>query len=81
MQRHLRETRDLLDAHYAEDIDLGAVAAIAGVSKYHFLGSRRSIAVVDGQPARVSSSCPVIDRPLGWLPAPARHESVVSRAR
>ena len=35
--RHLRRARDLADRHYAEPLDLEALAAAAGVSKYHFL--------------------------------------------
>ena len=34
---HLRRARDLADRHYAEPLDLEALAAAAGVSKYHFL--------------------------------------------
>ena len=34
---HLRRARDLVDRHYAEPLDLGELAAAAGVSKYHFL--------------------------------------------
>ncbi|CAN5277865.1 hypothetical protein BH24ACT9_BH24ACT9_00980 [soil metagenome] len=34
---HLRRARDLADRHYAEPLDLEALAATAGVSKYHFL--------------------------------------------
>lgn len=34
---HLRRARDLADRHYAEPLDLVALAASAGVSKYHFL--------------------------------------------
>ena len=34
---HLREARNLVDRHYAEPLDLDALAAAAGVSKYHFL--------------------------------------------
>lgn len=33
---HLRNARDHVDRAYAEPLDLGALAAIAGVSKYHF---------------------------------------------
>ena len=33
---HLRRARDHADAHYAEDLDLGQLAAVAGLSKYHF---------------------------------------------
>jgi len=33
---HLRRARDHLDQNFAEPIDLAAVAAIAGVSKFHF---------------------------------------------
>lgn len=34
---HLRRARDLADRHYADPLDLAALAAAAGVSKYHFL--------------------------------------------
>ncbi len=34
---HLRRARDLADRRYAEPLDLDALAAVAGVSKYHFL--------------------------------------------
>jgi len=34
---HLRQARDLADRNYAEPLDLAALAAAAGVSKYHFL--------------------------------------------
>jgi AraC-like DNA-binding protein len=34
---HLRRARDHADRHYAEPLDLDALAARAGVSKYHFL--------------------------------------------
>jgi AraC-like DNA-binding protein len=34
---HLRTARDLADRHYAEPLDLEALAAAACVSKYHFL--------------------------------------------
>lgn len=43
---HLRRARDLVDRHYAEPLDLRALAATAGVSKYHFL---RSFAAEYGQ--------------------------------
>lgn len=33
----LRRARDHIDRHYAEPLDLGALAAMAGLSKYHFL--------------------------------------------
>ena len=36
---HLRHARDLADRHYAEPLDLQALADAAGVSKYHFLRS------------------------------------------
>jgi AraC-like DNA-binding protein len=36
---HLRRARDLADRSYAEPLDLEALAAAAGVSKYHFLRS------------------------------------------
>jgi AraC-like DNA-binding protein len=34
---HLRRARDHMDRHYAQELDLAAVAAVAGVSKYHFV--------------------------------------------
>jgi AraC-like DNA-binding protein len=34
---HLRRARDHLDREYRSAIDLGDVAAVAGVSKYHFV--------------------------------------------
>ncbi|ADB33420.1 transcriptional regulator, AraC family [Kribbella flavida DSM 17836] len=34
---HLRRARDVADRHYAEPLDLDALARAAGVSKYHFL--------------------------------------------
>ncbi len=34
---HLRRARDVADRNYAESLDLTALAAAAGVSKYHFL--------------------------------------------
>ena len=33
---HLRRARDHADRHYAEPLDLAALAAVAGLSKYHF---------------------------------------------
>ena len=33
---HLRRARDHADRHYAEPLDLEALAAIAGMSKFHF---------------------------------------------
>ncbi len=47
---HLRRARDLADRHYADPLDLDALAAAAGVSKYHFL---RCFSVTYGKtPAR-----------------------------
>jgi AraC-like DNA-binding protein len=34
---HLRRARDVADRNYAEPLDLAALAAVAGVSKYHFV--------------------------------------------
>lgn len=34
---HLRRARDHLDRHFAENLNLDALAAVAGVSKYHFV--------------------------------------------
>lgn len=36
MLPHLRRARDLADRHYAEHLDLDALAEAAHVSKYHF---------------------------------------------
>lgn len=33
---HLRRARDHADRNYAEPLDLAALAAVAGISKYHF---------------------------------------------
>ena len=33
---HLRRARDHIDRHYAEPLDLETLAAVAGISKYHF---------------------------------------------
>jgi AraC-like DNA-binding protein len=33
---HLRRARDHVDRHYTEQLDLAAIAAVAGMSKYHF---------------------------------------------
>ncbi|MHA6780124.1 helix-turn-helix transcriptional regulator [Pseudonocardia saturnea] len=33
---HLRRARDHADRHYAEPLDLAALAAVAGISKFHF---------------------------------------------
>jgi len=34
---HLRHARDHVDRHFAEPLDLDRIAAVAGVSKYHFI--------------------------------------------
>jgi AraC-like DNA-binding protein len=36
---HLRRARDHVDARFAEPLDLSRLAAVAGVSKYHFARS------------------------------------------
>ena len=36
---HLRRARDHMDRRYAGDLDLAGLAAVAGVSKYHFARS------------------------------------------
>lgn len=36
---HLRRARDHMDRHFAEPVDLDHLAALAGMSKYHFLRS------------------------------------------
>jgi AraC-like DNA-binding protein len=33
---HLRAARDVMDARYAEPLDLDALAAVSGYSRYHF---------------------------------------------
>jgi hypothetical protein len=33
---HLRRAHDHIDRHYAAPLDLAGLAAVAGVSKYHF---------------------------------------------
>jgi AraC-like DNA-binding protein len=33
---HLRRARDHVDRHYTEPLDLGSIASVAGISKYHF---------------------------------------------
>jgi AraC-like DNA-binding protein len=33
---HLRRARDHIDRHYAEPLDLSSLAAVAGISRYHF---------------------------------------------
>jgi AraC-like DNA-binding protein len=43
---HLRRAHDLIDRHYAEPLDLGALANAARVSKFHFL---RCFAVAYGK--------------------------------
>jgi AraC-like DNA-binding protein len=43
---HLRRARDLADRRYAEPLDLAALAAAAGCSRYHFL---RSFAAAYGE--------------------------------
>lgn len=44
---HLRRARDHIDRHYAEPIDLDALARVAGVSKYHFV---RTFEAAYGEP-------------------------------
>jgi AraC-like DNA-binding protein len=34
---HLRRARDRMDRHYAEPLDLNAVAGVAAGSRYHFV--------------------------------------------
>jgi AraC-like DNA-binding protein len=41
LQPQLRLARDLADRHFAEPLDLEALAAAAHVSKYHFVGASR----------------------------------------
>ena len=39
--RHLRAAKDLIDRRYAEPLDLDALAAAAGYSRFHFLRAFR----------------------------------------
>lgn len=39
--RHLLRARDLIDAHYGEPLDLGALARAACVSRWHFVRTFR----------------------------------------
>lgn len=34
---HLRRARDHIDRHFADPLDVDRIAAVAGVSKYHFI--------------------------------------------
>ena len=36
---HLRRSRDHIDRHFADELDLDALAALAGLSKFHFIRS------------------------------------------
>jgi AraC-like DNA-binding protein len=40
-ERHLLRARDLIDARYAEPLDIDALAAVALVSRWHFVRSFR----------------------------------------
>jgi AraC-like DNA-binding protein len=39
---HIRRARDLIDRHYAEPLDLDAMAGAAGFSRYHFARAFRA---------------------------------------
>jgi AraC-like DNA-binding protein len=56
---HLRQARDLADRHYAEPLDLDALAAAAHVSKYHFA---RCFAAVYGDTPMRYLTCRRIER-------------------
>jgi len=47
---HLRRARDHIDRNYARPLDLGALAGVAGMSKYHF--ARSFEAAYDETPIR-----------------------------
>ncbi|OLT13102.1 hypothetical protein BJF78_22850 [Pseudonocardia sp. CNS-139] len=47
---HVRRARDLIDRHFAEPLDLDAMAAAAGFSRYHF--TRLFTAAYGESPAR-----------------------------
>ncbi|MFC7481897.1 helix-turn-helix domain-containing protein [Luedemannella flava] len=44
---HLRRARDHMDRHYRDDLDLAALARVAGMSKHHFA---RSFQATYGEP-------------------------------
>ncbi|MFC4950806.1 helix-turn-helix domain-containing protein [Pseudonocardia sp. GCM10023141] len=47
---HLRRARDLIDRHFAEPLDLDAMAAAAGFSRFHFArGFRAAFGETPGQ--------------------------------
>ena len=50
---HLRRARDHADRHYAEPLDLARLAAVAGMSRYHFV--RRFRAAYGETPLRYMS--------------------------
>jgi AraC-like DNA-binding protein len=49
-ERHLLRARDLADRHYAEEIDVAAMARAAGLSRAHF---SRAFRAAFGQPPNV----------------------------
>jgi AraC-like DNA-binding protein len=63
---HLRRARDLADRHYAEPLDLDRLAAVAAVSKYHFL---RCFAATYGKTPAVYKSERRIERAQDLLRA------------
>lgn len=40
---HLRRSRDHIDRHFADELDLDVLAALAGLSKFHFIRSFASV--------------------------------------
>lgn len=66
--RHLCRARDHADRHYDQPLDLEQLAAVAGISKYHFQRlftatygmSRPSICRADGWNARRTCCVPPI---------------------
>jgi AraC-like DNA-binding protein len=50
LERHLLRARDLADRHYAEEIDVAAMASAAGLSRAHF---SRAFRAAFGQPPNV----------------------------
>ena len=56
---HLRRARDLADRHYADPLDVAALARAASVSKFHFV---RSFAEVYGDPPMRYLTCRRVER-------------------
>ena len=76
LARHLVRAKDLVDAHYADDLDVAALARAAGLSRAHFsrlfratFGRVRTLPA--HPPAGACRRTPARDRPQRW-PTSAR---------